>query len=623
MMHSRISLPKTILSTIMPLITLWMWALTSHGATIIVPPPPASIQTAINSALPGDHVQLSPGTYIEEIYINKDIILGGSGIDVSIIQAPTSPNPLNNTFVFTPTGATYHSIVLVENTANVIIHDLTIDGNSQPENFLSNRFDGLAYHNAGGTINNVRSTNVRDSNPAGGTQHGFAIAAAVDNGITYTLNVTNSVVDNFQKAGIDVRGATLIANINNNIVTGQNPPSIANANGIVGQFGVLANIDSNTVSDLVSTVIGVDTVGILLIGEADNSTITNNTTSANNIGIYSSGALGDITVSGNNVFDNTNIGAALDSSSGITTVENNIFTDNVNANLYLSDTVNRAFNLANNQFNGSQVGLQVEGNGPNGPVVTMNADEFVGSTVYYIQEINAPNDIWPSTASVYFDGLISGHITLAEYNQIRTKILDQRSPVLNLALGLVLDFIVPSAPVVTDVTPDTGPNAGGNVITITGLNFISSNTEVFFGAVPGTNVIVNSDTSITVTVPAGTGTVDVTVVTPIGTSEITEDDEYTYLIDAPLNFRGRLRCKVLTARWDESPSESTVAYRIYKAGVLVKTVAADAPRIFISRKETKKSAKTYSITAVDGANNESEETFLRLEYINKEFCAQE
>ncbi len=138
-------------------------------------PPPASIQTAINSAAAGDTVQLSSGTYIEEISITKNLTLKGNGIGQSIIQCPTTPNPLTNTFTFTPTGAVYHPFVLVEGAPSVNILDLTVDGNSQATNFLSFRFLGIGYHNAGGVIQNVNATNVEDSFPGGPTQHGAAI----------------------------------------------------------------------------------------------------------------------------------------------------------------------------------------------------------------------------------------------------------------------------------------------------------------------------------------------------------------------------------------------------------------------------------------------------------------
>jgi hypothetical protein len=62
---------------------------------------------------------------------------------------------------------------------------------------------------------------------------------------------------------------------------------------------------------------------------------------------------------------------------------------------------------------------------------------------------------------------------------------------------------------------------------ITGTNF-TAEPSVRFGTNSATGVTVNSPTSITATAPAGTGTVDVTVTTPSGTSPTSEADRFTY-----------------------------------------------------------------------------------------------
>ena len=75
----------------------------------------------------------------------------------------------------------------------------------------------------------------------------------------------------------------------------------------------------------------------------------------------------------------------------------------------------------------------------------------------------------------------------------------------------------PPAPTVTGITPTSGPTAGGTAVTIAGTNFTGV-TNVKFGASAATALNVVSATSIIATSPAGTGTVDVTVVNDGGTS---------------------------------------------------------------------------------------------------------
>jgi large repetitive protein len=86
------------------------------------------------------------------------------------------------------------------------------------------------------------------------------------------------------------------------------------------------------------------------------------------------------------------------------------------------------------------------------------------------------------------------------------------------------------APVVDSLSPTNGTE--GTAGTITGSLFQKSpkgSTTVYFGSTPGTNVKVDSSKKITVDAPAGSGTVDVTVADPRGTSPVNEPgDEFTY-----------------------------------------------------------------------------------------------
>jgi hypothetical protein len=92
-----------------------------------------------------------------------------------------------------------------------------------------------------------------------------------------------------------------------------------------------------------------------------------------------------------------------------------------------------------------------------------------------------------------------------------------------------------AAPTVTGINPTSGAAGGGDTVTVTGTGFTGA-TSVLFGSVPGTNLTVASDTQLTVTSPAAnaSGTVDVTVTTPAGTSATSAADQFTYLTGAAL-----------------------------------------------------------------------------------------
>jgi hypothetical protein len=84
-------------------------------------------------------------------------------------------------------------------------------------------------------------------------------------------------------------------------------------------------------------------------------------------------------------------------------------------------------------------------------------------------------------------------------------------------------------PSVTNVSPNSGPAAGGTPVTITGTGFVSGAT-VAFGVNSATSVVVMNATTITCTSPAGTlgATVDVIVTDAGGTSAANANDKFTY-----------------------------------------------------------------------------------------------
>ena len=90
----------------------------------------------------------------------------------------------------------------------------------------------------------------------------------------------------------------------------------------------------------------------------------------------------------------------------------------------------------------------------------------------------------------------------------------------------------PPSPTVTGVNPNTGPSTGGTPVTVSGTNLTGA-SAVDFGANPATSFTVNSATSITTTAPAGSGTVDVTVVTAGGTSATNTNDQFIYTGGTP------------------------------------------------------------------------------------------
>jgi alpha-tubulin suppressor-like RCC1 family protein len=85
----------------------------------------------------------------------------------------------------------------------------------------------------------------------------------------------------------------------------------------------------------------------------------------------------------------------------------------------------------------------------------------------------------------------------------------------------------PPNPTVTAVSPSQGLSGGGTSVTITGTE-LTGVTAVRFGSANASTYTVESATTITAVSPPGSGTVDVTVTTPEGTSPTNPADQFTY-----------------------------------------------------------------------------------------------
>ena len=94
------------------------------------------------------------------------------------------------------------------------------------------------------------------------------------------------------------------------------------------------------------------------------------------------------------------------------------------------------------------------------------------------------------------------------------------------AMTALAPRVIP-APVISSVSPATGPVAGGTALTISGKNFLGT-TGVTVGGVAATGVTVtNAGTQITCTTPAGTaGQQDVVVQGPLASA--TQAKAFTY-----------------------------------------------------------------------------------------------
>ncbi len=264
-----------------------------------------------------------------------------------------------------------------------------------------------------------------------------------------------------------------------------------------------------------------------------NSTVFGNGTDANTLyggGIWNAGTLTvqDSTITGNSA---VSTGGGIDAQSGSVTLQNSIVAKNYNASSPdISGTVAAAssYNLIGNGSgssgltngsNGNQVGTAASPLNPELGSLANNGGPTMpdGTTMLTVALLPGSPAIDHGSNALAVD---------ANGNPLTT---DQRGlpRIVNITVDIGACEYQTVAPTVTGINPMLGPATGGTLVTITGTGFTGA-TAVDFGSTPGTSLTVVSDTVITVKSPPGSDVVDVTVVTPGGTSAKSSADQFSY-----------------------------------------------------------------------------------------------
>lgn len=301
---SGIGLKKTVtLPLFVAIITLMIIPLTSlqsssAASALVVPTQFPTIQAAINAASPGNTIKVLPGTYTEQITINKNLILVGSGAKSTIIRAPAT---LDTNVI----GRTY--IAQISSSAKVIIGGFTINAGTNCEVFF------------GITVLGDASLNMDSSVITGCTQVGMQIGSFLTPGGPEKGHaiVTKTEISDYQSVGIveRVSGATMTVS-KSNIVADENAP-FPNAISFVG--GSKANIQHNKISNNLCNDpdCGPDafddfqTFGIDAFDPGSGSIISNNDFSNNDVAISVVGNSECCKVHHNNIKDSHSFGVIV------------------------------------------------------------------------------------------------------------------------------------------------------------------------------------------------------------------------------------------------------------------------------------------------------------------------
>lgn len=362
----KVKFGKTIVSGLALAFAICV-AASANAATLYVGscalPSYLTITAAITAATPGSIVKVCPGTYQEQLTINKNLTLEGIAAvneRQTVILAPASL--VQNATSVAGLGDPSIAAQVFVHDATVTISDLVVDGGTS-WNGCSLNLIGIYYQNASGTVSRVVTRN-QVGVPISGCQEGLGIFVESASPKIATVTVENSSVHDYQKNGIVGHGVDTTLTAITNQVRGVGPTPAIAQNGIEIAFGATGKVENNTVLDFNYTPFP-DSTGILIydsanttistnhVGDAqygiaiegdgafpaDNATITSNTVNGAFDGIDVCGSAGG-SVGTNNVGGSTQSGIHLDGScspsAGGTTVSGNTINEGCAA--YLDNT---------------------------------------------------------------------------------------------------------------------------------------------------------------------------------------------------------------------------------------------------------------------------------------------
>jgi parallel beta-helix repeat protein len=377
------------------------------------------IQRSVDAALATNIVNVGPGVFTEQVEIAKDLTVLGQGVGVTTIL---SPNTLALSYT---TSAVNKPIVFVHDAANVVIKAVTVDGDGKGN--TNNRFQGIAYWNAGGTVQDNEIKAIRN-NPIDGAQAGTGIYASATNATTRTLNILHNTISGFQKGGLVCIGNNLSAAVDNNTVTGAGTVNFIAQNGIQLSDGATGSITNNIVSGYSYAPATFASAGILVYGASGSIATSGNTVNNAQVGIWYYESGGNITANTIN-YNAGSMGATpywygIDVENGATLVNQNTVNGAGNGAGIETDYVigeTTAVTAINNFVDNTDEGFSIWTDGSGGTAnSTITNNSITNSISFAIHNYGAINQTatcnWYGTANAPTVGsLISGPVVYSPY----------------------------------------------------------------------------------------------------------------------------------------------------------------------------------------------------------------
>jgi parallel beta-helix repeat protein len=281
-----------------------------------------TIQAAVDAAAPGDHINVCPGTYVEQVTIpspGKDNIkLRSVKQWEARIEAPAVMLP-------DPHPILAYSIVRVEGAQNVTILAFTITGPG-PTACGSLHYGVRIASGGSADILGNHITDIRDAllpPTVSGCQNGVAVLVgrAVD-GTTGSAKIMGNVIERYQKNGPTVDNVGSFAEISHNRILGVGPTPTNAQNGTQVSRGATATVRHNFIAQNIYTGVQNAAASGIILFDPHAVQVDHNTLTANDVGVNifddpaMFGSAAGTTVEHNQVRASTYDGVSLDGAIG-------------------------------------------------------------------------------------------------------------------------------------------------------------------------------------------------------------------------------------------------------------------------------------------------------------------
>lgn len=191
----------------------------------------STITAAIDSAAPGDVIDICPALYQEQLVITKPLTLRGLAVQEvnrTVIQ-PQSLQLLESLSV--------EAVITVMNTQDVQIENLAIDASNNTASGCASGLAAIHYFNASGQIQNDAIFGAQLKDPQSCAEiapgNGFGVLIDSSDAGPFQVSVKHNSIHDYTKDGVYATNAGVTADVEDNSISGVGP-----SGGIPFQFAV-------------------------------------------------------------------------------------------------------------------------------------------------------------------------------------------------------------------------------------------------------------------------------------------------------------------------------------------------------------------------------------------------